>query len=500
MTYNIHLNKVLCLNIAIVLLGLLFSNKSQAQGELALLDLKMRTPETVDVLKGQNDGYVFCFLNARELQLTVVKDDFSNSFATFPLSKILARSEYIISTRDNAHHTAYFFNKKFNSIQAFKVDLSSGTTQAVECAAIPKDESFLTAVVINNKFYMLTVSKIKSTINLWSTFKGDSLEKKSFETSQNNLHLLLEDGANALNENNYSSIGVSKIDYSLDNDLTSSRALNKLYVIDEKIILTMDGPDQTWMGIIDAMERTFHAKTFSFKLEKGEGSRDKQGNSFLYNQHLFRTTINNEMMNVSILSTDSVKLNWSYNIFPEEQITIKNGPFLTEGEKNKVLAKTSEYFNRVQTESICIAVNEFNGQYVLQVGSYDFKSNMNAAPTNYPRFSIGMGMGGISMGGVGMGVGMNFPIGGSGMGNGYYLADDISTIQLTYFYSLMDAKTFEHSPLVPPKSISERISDFKEQKFTKNTPDLIKVTSFNDKIVMGYFVKNNHKYQLVEIR
>lgn len=475
-----------------------------AQGEVALLDFKIRKPETVDIVKNGNQGHVFVFLNPKQIQLTTIKPNYTQASAVFELNKDLSRSDYLTSTRDQVCHTFYFFNAKSNSIQAYRIDLAMGTTQTTLCGTIPKEESFLTALVIDHTFYMFTVSKVSSTLALWSSFRGASLEKTAFEIGQETLHRTLELRGEELNEKKYSEIGIDKIDYSLENNLKSAHALNKLYCLEDRMVMTIDDADKTWLYIIDPKRKTLAEKKFSFSLEKGEGSRDKQGNSFLYGSKLFRTTINNEMMNVSMVDIDSAILNWSYNIFPEQNITIKNGPLLAEGENNKVLGKTSQYFNRVLNGKICIAVNEINQQYLLQVGSYEYKSSWGS-PAGSPSMSIGMGMG-MSMGGVGMGY---YPMGGYGWGMpgyyggypGYYPSGNFSSIETTYFYSLMDVKTLEHLPLAPPKTMKERLNDFEDQKFKKGMPDLIQVIALpNKSILMGYYVRNIHKYQLVEIR
>jgi len=475
-----------------------------AQGEVGLIDFKMRKPETVDLVKTANGDLVYCFLNTREIQLSTVTSNYSNSSAVFQTSKELVRSEYIVSTRDQAFHTLYFFSHKLNSIQAYNIDLSLSTTQTIQSAMIPKEESFLTAVVINNKLYVLTVAKVGSMINLWEFFRGTSLSKTPFDTHKLKFHESLESREEDLNEKKYSSIGIDRIDYALESNLKSAHANNKLYCVGDSIMITIDEPDHTRLYTIDANQKKFSEKNFLFKLEKGENSGDKQGNSFLYNKQLFRTTINNEMMNISVLDIDSVKLQWSYNIFPNQPITIKNGPMITEGQKDKVLPNTAQYFNRILSGRICIAVNEINDQYLVQVGSYEYRNSMNSYNSGGPNISIGMGIG---MGGVGMG----FPVTGGGYGTGmsgyyngypgYYPSDAYSYIETTYFYSLMDSKTLAHSPLAPPKTIKERLNEYEDQKFKKGIPDLIKVFPLENKVIlMGYYAKHLHKYQLVEIR
>ena len=476
---------------------------SVAQGEVALIDISMRKPEQVDMVQTAT-AHVFCFISNKEIQLSLVNSNYTYSSAVFKLSKELYRSEYILSTRDNNSHTMYYLNKKNNSIQAFKIDLSMATSQTLVCGEIPMDESFLTAVNIDGVFYMLTVSRTTAFIHLWKSEKGSALEKTSFQIKQTKLHRYLETRDEELNEKKFSAIGIDKVDYSLENNLKSTHALSKLYVIEGKIVLTVDDPDKTLLYTIDTQNKTLVEKEYGFSLEKADKSRDKQGNSFLLNNKLFRATINDVMMNISLVSVDSAKLLWTYNVLPEEQIAIKNGPILSEEDGvNKVLGKTNQYFNRVLSGKISIAANEINGHYLMQVGSYEYKDSWNS-PSSGPNISIGMGLG------MGIGMGYSTPgVGGYGWGMpgyyngypGYYPNSSYSYIQTTYFYSLLNTETLEHSMFPPPKTMREKLNEYETQKFKKNSPDLINISPLPGKfILMGYYVRKNHKYQLVEIR
>jgi hypothetical protein len=61
--------------------------------------------------------------------------------------------------------------------------------------------------------------------------------------------------------------------------------------------------------------------------------------------------------------------------------------------------------------------------------------------------------------------------------------------------------SLEHVELAPPKTLREKLNDYEDQKFKNDMPDLIKVLPLGDNgILMGYYFRSAHKYQLVEIR
>jgi hypothetical protein len=491
----------------------------RAQGEQALIDFKIKKPDRVDVVTTDEGKYIFSFLNHKQIQLTTVNKNYSFTSASFELDKSLHRTEYLLGTRDTKYHTAYFYQERSKTIKAFRIDLGMGVTQTLDCGVVPGDEDFLTALQVDQKFYLITVSRSASLIHLWESSQGNPFVKTSFEVRHPKLNDALRITEDQLNERIYSDIGIDKITYDLENNLKSSHALNKLYVIDGQLIITMDEPDQLWLYTINLDQKKLAEKKLAFQLEAGEGKgNNKQGNSFLYYNKLFRVTSNDEMQNIVMIDVDSVKMEWNQKIYRDLPIVIKNGPILTESGSStpKVIGKTSQYLNKVQNSKIAIAVNEINDQYIIQVGSYEFKQSYNGYGNgggggSSPRVSFGIGMG-MGMGGFG-GVGMGYPMGGFGGGYGwgspgynygypgYYPSSAYTYIESTYFYSLVDAMSLEHVELAPPKTLREKLNDYEDQKFKNDMPDLIKVLPLGDNgILMGYYFRSAHKYQLVEIR
>lgn len=487
---------------------------SKAQGEMALIDFKIKKPDRVDVVTNNEGKYVFSFLNHKQIQLTTVSKNYSFASAAFELDKSLYRAEYLLATRDNKYHTAYFYHERSRTIKAFRIDLGMGITQTIDCGVVPGDEDFLSVIEVDQKFYLLTVSKAAPILHLWESVQGNPFTKTSFEVKHPKFYEAFRVSEEQLNEKLYSDIGIDKITYDLENNLKSAHALNKLYVIDGQLIITMDEPDHLWLYTLDLNQKKIDEKKLAFSLEVGEGKSNKQGNSFLYYDKLFRVTANDEMLNVVMLDADSIKLEWNEKIFRDMPILIKNGPIVTESGSAtpKVIGKTSQYFNKVQNSKIAIAVNEINEQYLLQIGSYEYRQSYNGYGNGgggYPRMSIGFG-GGFGGGfGTGVGMGMGYPMGGYGWGSpgyyygypGYYPSSAYTYIESTYFYSLVDAASMAHVELAPPKTLREKLNDYEDQKFKSDMPDLIKVLPLDDDgILMGYYFKSAHKYQLVEIR
>ena len=251
----------------------------KAQGEQALIDFKIKKPDRVDVVKNSEGKYIFSFLNHKQIQLTTVNKNYSFTSASFELDKSLHRTDYLLATRDAKFHTGYFYNERSKTIKAFRVDLGMGVTQTLDCGVLPRDEDFLTVLQINQKFYLITISRHSSLLHLWESSQGNPFVKTSFEVQHPKLNDAFRITEDQLNEKMYSDIGLDKITYDLENNLKSSHALNKLYVINGQLIITMDEPDQLWLYTIDPAqkklragascgEKLYHCAAVSFRLDR----------------------------------------------------------------------------------------------------------------------------------------------------------------------------------------------------------------------------------------
>jgi hypothetical protein len=215
-----------------------------------------------------------------------------------------------------------------------------------------------------------------------------------------------------LNSTPDSHLGIERIEYSLENNIKSGYPDKKLYSHHDKIFMTFDEPACTHLVEIDPIAHRSSYKKLNFALEKGNATRTKQGNSFLYDNRLFRVTISPEQMNLSILDLDSIKLINSYNFYPEDEIGINNGPIVQDGgttvinmQNEKVLEKPQQYFRNVINGNLSVAANKIGeDKYEVEIGSYEKILTGRS----------GLGSTGLSVGiGIGMG-GMGFRQAGSG--------------------------------------------------------------------------------------
>jgi len=189
-------------------------------------------------------------------------------------------------------------------------------------------------------------------------------------------------------------------------------------------------------------------------------------------------------------------------------------------QNEKVLKKPQQYFRNVLNSNLAVAANKMDDQkYEVEVGSYEEIVTPRAGGFGGSGLSIGIGLGGIMMGGGGggfgypMGGGYGFPSGG-GMGfpggygyssyggfPGYYpYGGSGSRIRMVYFKTLLSNNDFKHMEGDVPKTMRENINDY-EQSFNNNVNfENIRVSSYTDKVIIGYYIRSQKKYRLVEFK
>ncbi|MFL5730553.1 MAG: hypothetical protein ACJ75J_13790, partial [Cytophagaceae bacterium] len=231
---------------------------------------------------------------------------------------------------------------------------------------------------------------------------------------------------------------------------------------------------------------------------------------------LFRATISPEQMNLSILDLDSIKLINSYNFYPDTEIGINNGPVVEDGgspsnlQNEKVIRKPQQYFRNVLNSNFGVAANKINDEkYEVEIGSYE-EITTGRSGFGGTGLSIGIGiaggMGGFGypMGGYGYpSVGMGgFPGSSYGGFPGYYPygGGGGTRVRMVYFKTLLANTDFSHLEGDVPKTMRESVNDYEQNNLRNVNLEKIRVSSFQDKVIIGYYLRSQRKYKLVEFK
>jgi hypothetical protein len=504
--------------LALFVLLLNISNTLKAQQDLGQINVNIRGVNEIFSAEDTLGHLAYVFENLKTYEVI-----FCDSTYALDKSIIVNRDPKYIkdkivgATLNNNLMAVYFYNKKLRTVSALNADRQSSSGKYEKVITLTKDEEYLKGISMNGKFYVLTVPKYKNGLRIYVLGSGNSAEATNYEIEMPVFFKKLVAGNDKLNHTPDSHLGIEEIKYTLENNIKSSYPDKKLYYHHSKIFMTFDEPACTHLVEIDPVRHKSSYKKLNFSLEKGNNSTSKQGNSFLYDNRLFRATISPEQMNLSIIDLDSIKLINSYNFYPSDEIGINNGPIVQDGgttvinmENEKVLKKPEQYFRNVINGNLSVAANKIgDDKYEVEIGSY---KEIITGRTGWggTGLSIGIGIAG-GMGGFGYSLG-NYgysSMGGIGFPRtyggfpGYYpynSGGSATKIRTVYFRTLLADSSFQHLEGDIPRTIRERIYDYEEDKLSNIDLDNIRVSSYHDKVIIGYYLRSQRKYKLVEFK
>jgi hypothetical protein len=489
-----------------------------AQTELGQIDLKIKSPDDAYPASDSLGHLAYIFQNSKQYQFSIINSDYSTNSPVLITRNPKDKKDKIVGSMiDNGMVTAYLLNKKLKTISALVVDGSSGSY--VKLITLAPNEEYLNAINMNGKFYVLTVPKFKNELKVYTMVNGSNTETVNYTIEMPSFYTKLSTENNYLNTPAESELGVEEIHYTPENNIKSSYPEKKFYYQNNKIFFTFDEPNCTHLIEIDPSSRRASYRKMNFSLEKGNNSRNKQGNSFLFDNRLFRGTISPDQMNLSILDLDSMALINSYNFYPEKDIDISNGPVVQEGgssygiDNERILKKPEQYFRKVLNGNFGVAANKVDsGKYEVELGSYEeIITNRGGSYGGYGSpISIGIGMGGgFGMGGGGFGYpspmygGYGYPGSYYGGFPGYYPYSNSGSstrMRVVYFKTLLNKKDFKHIEGDIPKTLREKINDYEEGHFKNSSPDNIRITPYSNKLLLGYYQRAKKKYKIVEFK
>lgn len=494
-----------------VLLVFLISLALYANAQETACEFKVELPNIIDLVYASDSlgdagyafqsksGYEFVYLSSG---LTVEKTLFTDR-TTYSKGDELEGAVI-----NNDYFTAYLYNRNHNYIASLTTEKNGNVARYLRPATLEKHENYLISFSMNGLYYALIVPQNSNKLKILTFDKGDKIDEHLYDIEMPTFYAELAANNAFLNRGTKSNVGIEEIRYDVENNIKSSYAEKKVYHINGKIYLVFDDPNTTNLIIIDPVEHHAVYKKLNFSLDRGNTNKNKQGNSFMYYNKLFRATMSPEQLNISIIDLNAMDMINNYNVYPEQDISINNGPVVQEGgssygANDKVIKKPEQYFKRVLNSNLAIAANKVEGdKYEVEVGSYDETMYGNGGGFGGPGISMGMGMGGMGMGMGGMGMG-GMGMGGMGMGGmgmgmggmgygypGYYPSSGGRTrINVVYFKTLLDTASLSHLEGEVPVTLREKINTYENRNLKNTTSDFVRISPYNNSTLLGYYNK-----------
>ena len=330
-----------------------------------------------------------------ENAFTVVNDE-NNTFATFltnensinaylysqnlePLSKFASKGlsegydEIIGKTIKDGQIRLFFkeyYNKKFGAVL---FDFERGQSIETEFGFKLKDEVYLQSHSYQDNFYIITVNKKSSILNVYTFEHAGKFGKKSFDFTESTFlnrkdklttlfHLLTE----PINE-------VPNIQETNANSIDITSSLSKLYDRGSKFVLTMDGGlSHTYLFEFNLSELSAKNEAIENLTEVGDETFSTN-NSYLFKDKIFQIGANKKIMIVTIKDLETKKELKRLTFSRDEEIPFKNSSIIEEqasksSTKVKELEDNKYFFKIFRKGNSGITVAQKDNNYQITMG------------------------------------------------------------------------------------------------------------------------------------
>ncbi len=340
-----------------------------------------------------------------------VVDDENNSFAIFldddktlngylysqdlkPMGKFASKglpsiyTEIIGKTLKNGQIRLFLKNENNKNFGSVLFDFEREATIETEFGFKLNDEIYLQSISYKDKFYILTVTKKSSILNIYTFDHGGKFDKKSFDfndeifTDRTNkpsrLDKLITDFSRAYLRTEAS---IAKIDETNPNSISITSKACKIYDRGDKFILSIDESIlYTYLFEFSVPDLSVKLTSVQKKQLPSEG-KSTINNSYLFEDKIFHIAANSEKMLFTVKNIKSDEVLKQILLSKDEEITFKNSPIIqigtvmAEGERRE-LDKTSQFLRKISDEDIGIAVSAVKGGYKITMGGNE-KLNVN---------------------------------------------------------------------------------------------------------------------------
>ena len=332
------------------------------------------------VVDNENKTFSNFLVNERAINAYLYSQDLK------PISKFASPGlpegydEIIGKTIKNGQRSLYFkeyYNKKFGAVT---FDFERGQSLQTEFGFKLNDEIYLQSHSYKDNFYILTVNKRSSILNVYTFEHSGKFQKKSFDFSENEFvnrnnksktlfHLLTEQNG----ERYRAETSAVKIQDSNPNSIEITSNLSKFYDRGSSFILTIDdGSLFTYLFEFSVPDLSGKLRAIE-NLNKIGDEEFNTNNSYLFQDKIFQIGGNKKIMVLTVKDLETGKELKRLTVSNNEEITFKNSPIIQEGNaflpgSKRELDNTSQFLRKISSENIGVAVFPTKNGYQITIG------------------------------------------------------------------------------------------------------------------------------------
>lgn len=288
---------------------------------------------------------------------------------------------------DKQSYNLFFANKNRSQFTIKNIDFENKTSRIMPLKLEFKKEKYLEAFSYNGKFYVLTVRKMSSVLNIFEFDGKVNLNKRVVDLSEYEFarkgYFHLYDIF--LDEEVFPKqvLKITKIESHNPNPLDIASAENKLYCFNGNLLLTVDNEDDnTKLISIDLNYFSSEVVFIDQGYIKNDDNSKTKSNSYLVDNILYQIRASKEELFLRGYSLMTKSLVFEQRVSSGEEICFANTPLFQEGgttiftqNSERELNKSKQFLRRMVAGDVGISVYSHSNKLVLTVGGYQHVQN-----------------------------------------------------------------------------------------------------------------------------
>lgn len=271
------------------------------------------------------------------------------------------------SISDDGNPTLYWSSRESQNIRIIKYYLDNNTSRTLNFNIPENNEYIITTFQKNNNFYILGKEKDSQHLLLYE-MKNGKCEIKMFDFSASRFQN--ERGQNLTFSSLIRYFPIQKMESEDFNPLNKTVHINKLYVLNDRIILTFDY-NQKKTQVFDLNMETAEMTEKNFT-QPDSKTISKTSNSFFSENKLFQVKASKDEFLFAVKDFDSEKTIKSISVSKKDTILFKNSPLFLQinDNKPKELKTTTKFLSQLSDLSVGLSVLKNNKNSYITFGGY----------------------------------------------------------------------------------------------------------------------------------
>ncbi|QCX37076.1 hypothetical protein FF125_00970 [Aureibaculum algae] len=275
------------------------------------------------------------------------------------------------SISSDNNYLLFLSNNRRNKFASLKFSYENDNSEITEIPLELDNERFIQIAELNNKFYLFTITRYSSILNVYVFDKSSNYKKNEINLTEHfdeddNLYDFLTVTADGSIRK---VVDINKIEDSNPNAIEITSEISKMYQQGSKVLFSFDDfKDFTKVVTLDLKD--FKYEVIEFDKPFGD-IKSKSTNSFINGNEIYMVAATNEDFNFSVYDFETGNLLKAYNVDVDSIIPFKNTPIIQVGgqyDKYRELEKTQKFLRKVRNGDIGISVFKHKDLFQITMG------------------------------------------------------------------------------------------------------------------------------------